>query len=71
MSRIIFVPICEECGYEFKELNVDFDIENSFKVICPKCGSGLNNITIANIKDMVKGQCFIYNKKEFYQGEII
>ena len=68
MSRIVFVPVCEECGYEFNYLN----LEPNFNMICPKCGNHINSISFPSYKYLMKtdfnSMCvqFCYGKKELY-----
>ena len=68
MDRIIFVPVCENCGYEFKELSL-----NNFQFIkkCPQCGKILNVLVTAKwdylIKENNDNLSFEYNKQEIYE----
>lgn len=69
MSKIIFVPVCENCGHEFTELEFSIGME----INCPKCGMILNNIVLPIYDFMVSmnnkdiGYKFKYNKKDFYE----
>lgn len=69
MNRIMFVPVCEHCGYEFTELEFSMDME----INCPECGTVLNNIEIPRYDCMVYmnnkdiGYMFKYNKKDYYE----
>lgn len=40
MGKIIFAPICDKCGYEFKELY----LKNSFVIKCPRCKNTIDHI---------------------------
>ena len=67
MSRIMFVPVCENCGHEFTELK----IYRNFLIQCPKCGVLLKSALIPNYESLMKTDeegipyCY-YNKEELY-----
>ena len=67
MSRIIFIPVCENCGYEFKEL-----VSTSyFAKKCPRCENILNTLAMPKweclIKENIDNLSFEYNKQEIYE----
>lgn len=68
MSRIIFIPVCGNCGYEFEELN----LSNSYFIKkCPRCGNILNTLAMPKwdclIKENNDSLSFEYNKQEIYE----
>ena len=68
MNRIIFIPVCENCGYEFKELNLS---NSYFTKKCPRCGNDLNALAMPKwdclIKENNDSLSFEYNKQEIYK----
>ena len=68
MSRIIFVPICENCGYEFTNL----ELSANFNIQCPKCGCYINMVLFPNYNYLTKADSnstyvqFRYDKQELY-----
>ena len=68
MSRIVFVPVCENCGHEFTELEFYIDM----KLCCPKCGTILDNFAIAKYDTMVhmsnKSMEYVlrYSREDYY-----
>lgn len=68
MSRIIFAPICGECGYEFTEL--EFSLYT--KKYCPKCGTILDSVVIPKYDTMVhmnnKSMEYVlrYSREDYY-----
>lgn len=68
MSRIVFVPVCENCGHEFTELEFYIGME----LCCPKCGTILDNVAIAKYNTMVhmsnKSMEYVlrYSREDYY-----
>lgn len=68
MSRIIFVPICENCGHEFTHLNLGVN----FNIKCPHCEQYISSALFPNYNYLTKTDfdsiCvqFCYDKKELY-----
>lgn len=68
MSRIVFVPVCENCGHEFTELEFYIGME----LCCPKCGAILDNVVIAKYDTMVhmsnKSMEYVlrYSREDYY-----
>lgn len=69
MNRIIFIPVCENCGYEFNYLI----LEPNFNMLCPKCGNYINSISFPTYEYLMKTDfnsiCakFRYDKDELYK----
>lgn len=68
MSRIMFVPVCENCGHEFTELEFYIGME----LYCPKCGIILDNVVVArpdtmiHMGDKYTGYVLKYSREDYY-----
>lgn len=68
MNRIIFVPICENCGHEFTNL----ELSANFNIQCPKCKCYISSALFPNYNYLTKADFdsiyiqFCYDKKELY-----
>lgn len=68
MSRIMFVPVCENCGHEFTELECSINM----KINCPKCGAVLDHVEIINPNNMIHisakhmGYVLKYSREDYY-----
>ena len=67
MGRIIFVPTCENCGYEFTHLT----LSEIFNIQCPKCECYINSLLFPKYDYLAKENFntfsqFHYDKQELY-----